>query len=57
MIYDSVLSRPVWTDWLGLRDLVGDFEPATEHRYGEDMLEYHYSYSREALERAVDAAV
>eukprot|EP00729_Bicosta_minor_P014891 gene14891-1059_t len=49
--------RPVWTDWLGLRDLVGDFEPATEHRYGEDMLEYHYSYSREALERAVDAAV
>ena len=48
--------KPTWRDWLGLRELVGDFKPAREHRFPETMIEYHYAHARDALVRDVHAA-
>jgi hypothetical protein len=31
--------KPTWRDWLKLRDALGDFEPATMHRYPNPMIE------------------
>jgi len=38
-----------WKDWLRLRDVAGEFSPATKHRFSEQQLRYHYIYDLECL--------